>query len=59
MRYSAEQFHLYSSRSTNTEKEEATFNTLKIFTKLTSNHHTENIIFNAVVRMQAKEKLEG
>ena len=59
MRHSAEQFRLYSGRSTNTEKEEATFNTLKTFTNLTSNHHTENIIFNAIVRMQAKEKLEG
>ena len=59
IRNSAEQFCLYSGRSKNTKKEEATFNTLKTFTNLTSNHHTENIIFNAIVRMQAKEKLEG
>ena len=59
MGHSAEQFRLYSDRSTNTEKEEATFNTLKIFTNITSNHHTENIIFNAIVRSQAKEKFEG
>ena len=59
IRNSAKQFCLYSGRSKNTKKEEATFNTLKTFTNLTSNHHTENIIFNAIVRMQAKEKLEG
>lgn len=59
MRHPAEQSHLYPGHSTNTEKNEATFNTLKTFTNLTSNHHTENIIFNAIVRMQAKEKLEG
>ena len=46
MRQSAEQFHLYSGRSTNTEKEKAIFNTLKTFTNLASNHPTEKIIFN-------------
>ena len=58
MRHSAEQFRLYSGCSTNTETEEANFNTLKTFTNLTSNHQTENIIFNTIARMQVKEKLE-
>ena len=40
-----------------TAKDEDTFTTLKKFTNFTFNHHTENIIFNAVVRMQGKEKL--
>ena len=48
---------MFSGRSANTEKEEATFNTLKTFTKLTSNHHIQNVIFNSLVRLQAKEIL--
>ena len=47
-----------SGRTSNTEKEESTFNSNKIFTNLVSNHHSENIIVNALVRMQAKEKLD-
>ena len=43
--------------SSNTEKEESTFNSMKMFTNLGSNHHSENIIVNALVRIQAKEKL--
>ena len=35
MKHPAEQFYLYSGHSTNTEKNEATFNTLKTFTNLT------------------------
>ena len=35
MRHPAEQSHLYPGHSTNTEKNEATFNTLKTFTNLT------------------------
>ena len=48
---------MFSGRSANIEKEEATFDTLKTFTKLTSNHHIQNVIFNSPVRLQAKEIL--
>ena len=57
IRYSCEQYRVFSGRSANTEKEEATFNTLKTFTKLTSNHHIQNVIFNSLVRLQVKEIL--
>ena len=48
---------MFSGRSANTEKEEATFNTLKTFTNLTSNHHPQNVIFNSLVHLQANEIL--
>ena len=58
IRHSCEQYQVFCGRSANTEKEEATFNTLKTFTNLTSNHHPQNVIFNSlVVRLQAKEIL--
>ena len=41
----------------NTESEEATFNSLKTFTNLTSNHHSDHVVVNALVRTQAKEVL--
>ena len=55
--HSAEQYRLFSGRSSNTEKEEAVFNTLKKFTNLTSNHHPDNVIYNALVRIQAHQIL--
>ena len=48
---------MFSGRSSNTEKEEAVFNTLKKFTNLTSNHHPDNMIYNALVRIQAHQIL--
>ena len=41
-----------------TEQEERQFNLLKSITKLTSNHHTNNVIFNIWVRLQAKKILD-
>ena len=57
IRHSAEQGSLYSGRSSNTDKEEAVFNSLKTFTKLTSNHHPDNMIYNALVHFQAHQLL--
>ena len=57
IRHSAEQYRLFSGRSSNTEKEEAVFNTLKKFANLTSNHHPDNMIYNALVRIQAHQIL--
>ena len=48
---------MFSGRSANTEKEEATFNTLKTFSNLIFNHHPQNVIFHLLVRLQAKEIL--
>ena len=53
-RYSFKQYRVYSGRSANTGKEEATFNTLKTFSNLISNHHPRNVTFNSLVRLQAK-----
>ena len=55
-RHSPEQYGLFSGRSSNTEKE-AQFNALKTFTNGTSNHHPENVIFNSIIRLQAKQVL--
>ena len=48
----AEEYRLFSGRS---EKEEAIFNKMKVYTNLTSNHHPENLILNAVIRLQVNE----
>ena len=55
-RHAAEQYKLFSGRSTNTEKEEATFNKIKFYTNLTSDHHPENVILNAVIRLQVNKE---
>ena len=57
IRHSPEQYRLFSGRSSNTEKEEAQFNALKTFTNLASNHHPENVIFNSIIRIHAKQIL--
>ena len=46
-----------SGRTSNTEKEEATFNSIKVATNLASNRHPSNIIANALIRLQAKDAL--
>ena len=40
------------------EQEEMQFNLLKTVTKLTSNHHSTNVIFNLWIRLQAKKILD-
>ena len=55
-RHVAEQYRLFSGCSTNTEKEEAAFNKMKVCINLTSNHHPENLILNAVIRLQVNEE---
>ena len=52
------QYRLLSGRTSNTENEESTFNSMKMFTNLASNYHSENIIVNALVRIQPKEKFD-
>ena len=55
--HSALQYRIVSGRTANTEKEDATFNSLKTFTNITSNHHSDNTVTNALIRTQAKEQL--
>ena len=52
-----EQYRLISGRTANTEKEEATFNFLKNVTNLTSNHHSDNILTNSIIRFQMKKEI--
>ena len=41
----------------NTETEEATLNSLEIFTNYTSNHCSDHVVVNSLVRIQAIETL--
>ena len=56
-RHASDQYRILSGRSANTEKEEAFFTGIKTDTKLTSNYHPEGLITNALVRAQARERL--
>ena len=57
IKHAPEQHHIVSDRTSNTEKEEATFNSIKVATSLVSSHHLNNIIANALIRLQAKDTL--
>lgn len=59
VRHAPLQYRVISGRSANTEKEEASFNPIKSVTKLTSNNHPDNIISNAMIRLQAAEKINA
>ena len=50
---------IFCGQTINTEKEEATFNKLKTSTSLTSNHHSDHILRNAIVRLQMQKELSG
>ena len=56
-KHAPEKHHIVSGRTSNTEKEEATFNSIKVATNLASNHHPNNLIANALIRLQAKDAL--
>ena len=56
MVHAPDQYRLLSGASANTEEEERTFNFLKTISTLTSNHHPENVLANAFLRMQFKEE---
>ena len=57
IKHAPKQHHIVSGRTSNTEKEEATFNSIKVATSLASNHHPNNVIANALIRLQAKDAL--
>ena len=48
---------IFRGRTINTGKEEATFNKLRTSTNLTSNHHSNNILKNAIVLLQMQKEL--
>ena len=51
------QHRVVSGHTANSEKEESTFNSLKTFTNITSNHHSDQVVTNALIRTQVKEEL--
>lgn len=55
--HAAQQYRIISGRSSYTEQEERTFNFLKTTSSSTSNHEPNNVILNAMIRMQVKIKL--
>ena len=57
MTHAREQYWIVSGRSANSEREEALFTSMKNNTNQTSNHHTNNIISNILIRHQAKNKI--
>ena len=59
VRHSVEQYRLFSGRTTNTECAETTFNALKTSTNLASNHHPDNVITNAIMRVQARKRIDA
>ena len=59
MTYAREQYRIVSGRSTNSEREEALFTSMKNSTNHTSNHHHNNIISNILIRHKGKNKIDN
>ena len=57
IKHAPEQYRIVSGRTSNTEKEEATFSHIKRDTNNASNHHADNVISNAIIRHQARKVL--
>ena len=58
--HTRQQYLIISACAANTEKGEAMFTTINNNTKLTSNHHPDNVISNVMLLLyQAKEKLRS
>ena len=56
--HSAFQYRITSGCTDKSEKEKATFNILKKFTNITSNHHLDQVVTNALMQTQAKKQLQ-
>ena len=54
-----QQYRIVSLSSANAEDEERQFNFLKTISSSTSNHHPENVLANAFVRLQVNNKLKN
>ena len=59
VKHAPEQYGLFSGGISNTKKEEATFKSIKLFTNLTSNHHPNNILINALIRLECRDLLNN
>ena len=56
-KHAVEHYFIVSGRTSNTEKEEATFNSTEAVTILTSKHRPKYLITNALIQLQAKDAL--
>ena len=56
-RHAGKQLRIVCGKSAHAEQEERNFNLMKSITKLTSNHHPNNVIMNLWIRLQAREIL--
>ena len=54
--YAPNQLCIFSGRAINFEKEEASFNFLKITANLTSNRKPDLVLYNRIVRFQVQNK---
>ena len=52
--HAPQQFRIKSLPSSNTEDEERSFNSLKTLSASSSNHHADNVLLNAFIRLQVK-----
>ena len=59
MKHAGLRYRIVSSRSANTEKEEVMFTSIKTDTKLTSNFHSDQLVSNIIIRLQAREILNN
>ena len=50
--HAPQQYRIVNGLSSDMEREERLFNWLKTITNLTSNHHTDHIIYNPLIRIQ-------
>ena len=59
MKHAGLQYRIVSGRSANTEKEEVMFTSIKTDTKSTSNFHSDQLVSNIIIRLQAREILNN
>ena len=59
IKHAPEQYRLFSGRTSNNEKEEATFKSIKIFTNLPSNYYHNNVLISALIRLQCRKRLHN
>ena len=59
MEHAGLQYRIVSDRSTNTEKTEVMFTSIKTDIKLTSNFHSDQLISNIIIQLQVREILNN
>ena len=57
--HAPDQLRIVSGRSANAEKEDAIFHSIKTDSKQASNHHPDNILTNALIRLQARNQINS